>query len=123
MSAAFERKRLPVLPIDIIHAIVDVLTLDFDIENLDQWLRHDRRLRREYYSQELLNLRVVCREFCYVATPRVFRTLWLTHTLKSMEGFLAVMQSPWVSHCVQNVRYQYWNPGKLSLSLLLPVTD
>ncbi|KAI0294609.1 hypothetical protein B0F90DRAFT_1281336 [Multifurca ochricompacta] len=27
-----------------------------------------------------------------------------------MEGFLATIRSPWITHCVQEVRYQYWDP-------------
>jgi hypothetical protein len=104
--------RIPYLPSDIIHAIVDSVALEFDIENLDSWKRHKRRLRCEYYSKDLLNLRASCREFCWIVSPRVFRTLRLTHTLKSIAGFVQIIQSPWVNHCVQSVKYQYWNPGK-----------
>ncbi|KAF8260622.1 hypothetical protein EI94DRAFT_1811425 [Lactarius quietus] len=102
--------RFPQLPADIIHAIVDELVDAFDIQNSDTWERHQNRLRRIFYSKELLNLRVVCREFCHIVSPRIFRTLRLTHTLPSIRGFVAMLQSPWVAHCVQSVKYQYWNP-------------
>ena len=105
-------KRIPYLPSDIIHAIADIIALEFDIENLDPCKRHDRRLAREYYPKDLLSLRASCREFCWIVSSRVFRTLRLTHTLKSIAGFVQIMQSPWVNHCVQSVKYQYWNPGK-----------
>lgn len=108
------QKLLPILPVDIIYPIVDILAIDFDIENLDLFVRSQRRLRREYYSKELLNLRVVSRTFCRIVSPRLFHTLRLTHTLPSIRGFLAIIQSPWVRHCVQSVRYEYWNPGKYS---------
>jgi hypothetical protein len=111
MSTVSPPKRLPILPIDIIHAIVDELILKFDIENSDSSLRHRRRA---YYSPELLNLRVACREFCLIVSPRVFRTLRLTHTLRSIRGFLGIMQSRWVNQGVQTVRYQYWDPGEVS---------
>lgn len=105
-------KRIPYLPSDIIHAIVDILALKFDLENLDSYKRHERRLGREYYSKDLLSLRASCREFCWIVSPRVFRTLRLTHTLKSIAGFVQIMKSPRVNHCVQSVKYQYWDPGK-----------
>ena len=106
------QKRQPILPVDIIYPIVDILSVDFDIENLDLFVRSQRRLRREFYSKELLNLRVVSRTFCRIVSPRLFHTLRLTHTLPSIRGFLSIIQSPWVRHCVQAVRYEYWNPGK-----------
>jgi hypothetical protein len=114
MSTTSDDQHIPFLPSDIIHTIVDIVALDFDIENSDGWVRHQRRLRREYYCKDLLSLRAVSREFCWITSPRVFRTLRLTHTLKSIAGFLEIMQSPWVNHCVQSVKYQYWNPGKPS---------
>lgn len=104
--------RFPLLPADIIHAIVDELVVAFDSQNSDPWERHQNRLKRIFYSKELLDLRVVCREFCHIISPRIFRTLRLTHTLPSIRGFIAMLQSPWVAHCVQSVKYQYWNPGK-----------
>jgi hypothetical protein len=102
----------PILPVDIIYPIVDLLAIDFDIENLDLFVRSQRRLRREYYSKELLNLRIVSRTFCRIVSLRLFHTLRFTHTLPSIRGFLAIIQSPWVCNCVQVVRYEYWNPGK-----------
>ncbi|KAH9959863.1 hypothetical protein BC827DRAFT_1212146 [Russula dissimulans] len=110
MIAVDEQKRLPVLPLDLIYPIVDVLALDFDIENLDSWERHQRRLRREYFSKDLLNLRLVCSEFSRIVSPRIFRTLRLTHTQNSIMGFLSLMQSPRVNHFVQSVHYHYWDP-------------
>ncbi len=112
MSAVSERKQLPVLPIDVIYPIVYLLALDFDTENLDLYVRNQRRLQREYYSKDLLSLRIVSRTFCRIVSPRVFRTLKLTHTLASTTGFLAIIQSPWVRHHVQAVRYEYWDPGE-----------
>lgn len=112
MSIAPERKGPPILPIDIIYPIVDLLALDFDNENLDSYVRSQRRLRSEFYSKELLNLRIVSRTFCHIASPRLFCTLKLTHTLSSITGFLTVIQSPWVRHHVQTVRYEYWDPGE-----------
>jgi hypothetical protein len=112
MPVAPERNRLPILPVDILYPIVDLLALDFDEENLDLFVRNQRRLRREYYCKDLLNLRVVSRTFCRIVSPRLFRTLRLTHTLASISGFLDIIQSPWVRHCVQAVRYEYWVPGK-----------
>ena len=94
-------------------SIVDIVAIDFDTEDMDLDVRHERRLRREYYSKDLLTLRAVCREFCWIASPRAFRTLRLTYTLKSIAGFLEIMQSPWIKHGVQSVKYQYWNPGKI----------
>ncbi|KAI0287634.1 hypothetical protein BC826DRAFT_745335 [Russula brevipes] len=105
MSAASEQCQSPILPTDIIHVIADVLAL----EDSDGRIRQ-RRLRREHYSKTLLNLRLVCREWCYIASPRLFRTLRLTHTTKSLKGFLTVMESPWIGHVVRSVRYQYWDP-------------
>ncbi|KAH8984258.1 hypothetical protein EDB92DRAFT_1887860 [Lactarius akahatsu] len=102
--------RLPQLPVDILHAIVDELVVDFDSQNSDQWVRHQNRLRRIFYSKELLTLRLVCREFCHIVSPRIFRTLKLTHTLPSIRGFTAMLRSPWVAPCVQSVKYQYWDP-------------
>jgi hypothetical protein len=107
-----ERKRLPILPVDVIYPIVDLLALDFEIENLDFYVRSQRRLRREHYCKELLSLRIVSRTFCRIVSPRLFRTLKLTHTLASITGFLTVIQSPWVRHHVQAVRYEYWDPGE-----------
>jgi hypothetical protein len=112
MSVAPGRKPFPLLPIDILYPIVDLLAIDFDEENLDSFVRNQRRLRREYYCKELLNLRVVSRTFCRIVSPRLFRTLRLTHTLASITGFLSIIQSPWVRYSVQAVRYEYWNPGK-----------
>lgn len=112
MSIASERKRPPVLPVDIIYPIVDLLALDFDTENLDLYVRNQRRLQREYYSKELLNLRIVSRTFCRIVSPRLFRTLKLTHTLSSITGFLAIIQSPRVRHHVHAIRYEYWDPGE-----------
>jgi hypothetical protein len=112
MPTVSQRNPLPILPTDIIHVIVDVLSFDFDFENTDSRLRDKRRKRREYYSKELLNLRVACRQFCHIVSPRIFRTLRLTHTLKSINGFLAIVESPWANQCVQSVKYQYWDPGK-----------
>jgi hypothetical protein len=43
---------------------------------------------------------------------RSFCMLRLTHTLPSIRGFIAMLQSLWVVHCVQSVKYQYWNSGK-----------
>jgi hypothetical protein len=119
MPAITQRNRLPILPTDIIHVIVDVLSFDFDFENTDSYLRDKRRRRREYYSKELLNLRVACRQFCHIVSPRLFRTLRLTHTLKSINGFLAIVKSPWANQCVQSVKYQYWDPGKYLLPFQL----
>ncbi|KAH9174607.1 hypothetical protein EDB89DRAFT_1951954 [Lactarius sanguifluus] len=102
--------RLPQLPADILHAIVDELVVDFDSQNSDQWVRHQNRLRRIFYSKELLTLRLVCREFCHIVSPRIFRTLKLTHTLPSIRGFITMLRSPWVAPCVQSVKYQYWDP-------------
>ncbi|KAH9036044.1 hypothetical protein EDB83DRAFT_1770571 [Lactarius deliciosus] len=102
--------RLPQLPADILHAIVDELVVDFDSQNSDQWVRHQNRLRRIFYSKELLTLRLVCREFCHIVSPRIFRTLKLTHTLPSIRGFIGMLRSPWVAPCVQSVKYQYWDP-------------
>jgi hypothetical protein len=104
------RKRLPILPVDVIYPIVELLALDFDIENLDHYVRSQRRLRREYYSKELLNLRIVSREFCRIVSPRLFRTVRITHTVASITGFLAIIQSPRVRHCVHVVKYEYWDP-------------
>jgi hypothetical protein len=104
--------RFPHLPADIIHTIVDELAVAFDSQNSDPWERHQNRLKRIFYSKELLDLRIVCREFCHIVSPRIFRTLRLTHTLPSIRGFIAMLQSPWVANCVQSVKYQYWNPGK-----------
>lgn len=120
MSATLEseKKRVPYLPSDIIHTIVETVALEYDIENLDPWTRSQRRLGREFYCKDLLSLRAVCREFCWISSPRVFRTLWLTHTLKSTAGFLDIIQSPWINPCVQSVKYQYWNPGKAIAHLL-----
>ncbi len=99
------------LPEDIIHTIVDEIVFDFDMQNADPWDRHQNQLRRIFYSKELLNLRVVSRQFCLIVSPRIFRTLRLTHTLPSIRGFITMLQSPWVAHCVQAVKYQYWDPG------------
>lgn len=112
MSIASERKRPSVLPEDIIYPIVDLVALNFDIENLDLYVRSQRRLRREYYCAELLNLRVVSRTFCRIVSPRVFRALKLTHTVSSITNFLAIIQSPRVRHHVEAVRYGYWDPGE-----------
>jgi len=112
MIATSEQKRLPVLPIDVFYPIIDVLTLDFDIENTDSWERHQRRLRREYICKDLFNLRLVCSEFSRIVSPRIFHTLRLTHTHKSITGFLQLMQSPRINHLVRGVHYQYWDPGK-----------
>jgi hypothetical protein len=115
-----ERKPLPILPVDIFYPIVDLLALDFDEENLDPFVRSQRRLRREYYCKELLNLRVVSRTFCRVVSPRLFRTLRLTHTVASIKGFLDIIQSPWVNHSVQAVRYDYWSPGEYDDASIVP---
>jgi hypothetical protein len=124
MSSTTETKRIPFLPSDIIHAIVDIVALDFDTENLDLDVQHERRLQREYQSKDLLSLRAVCREFCWIASPRAFRTLRLTYTLKSIAGFLEIMRSPWIKHGVQSVKYQYWNPGQYCVPLFsFPVSD
>ena len=112
MSIASERKQPLFLPDDIIYPIIDLLVLDFDTENLDSTVRDERRLQREYYCKDLLNLRVVSRDFCRVVSPRLFRTLKLTHTLSSITGFLGMIQSPRIRHHVQAVRYQYWDPGE-----------
>lgn len=117
------RKRLPILPIDVIYPIVDLVALDFDIENLDLFVRSQRRLRREYYSKELLNLRIVSREFCRIVSPRLFRTLRVTHTVASITGFLTIIQSPRVRHCVQAVKYEYWDPGKQTISSSSTVSE
>jgi hypothetical protein len=111
MSIASEQKA-SVLPIDIIYTIVDLLALDFDTENLNSYAQSQRRLRCEYYCKELLNLRTLSRTFCRIVSPRLFRTLKLTHTVSSITGFLTVIQSPWVRHHVQTVRYEYWDPGE-----------
>lgn len=118
MSIAPERKRPPVLPVDIIYPIVELLALNFDTENLDLYVRSQRRLRREFYCKELLNLRIVSRTFCRIASPRLFCTLKLTHTLSSITGFLAIIQSPWVRHHVQAVRYEYWDPEPLRYEII-----
>lgn len=115
-----EQIRLPQLPADIIHAIVDELVVDFDSQNGEPWERHQNRLIHNFYSKELLNLRVVCREFCHIASPRIFRTIRLTHTLPSIRAFVAMLQSPWVAHCVQSVRYQYWDPEPYRYETLAP---
>ncbi|KAI9434450.1 hypothetical protein H4582DRAFT_1977600 [Lactarius indigo] len=101
--------RLPQLPTDILHDIVDELVVDFDRQSLDQW-HHQNRSQRFFYSKELLALRLVCREFCHIVSPRIFRTLRFTHTLPSIKGFITMLQSPRVSPCVQSVKYQYWDP-------------
>ena len=113
--------RLPQLPADIIHTIVDELVVAFDNQNSDQWERHQNRLKRIFYSKELLDLRAVCREFCHIVTPRIFRTLRFTHTLPSIKGFITMLQSPWVAHCVQSVKYQYWDPGKFHVLSCPPI--
>jgi len=112
MSIVSEPKRSPVLPVDIIYPIVDLVAFNFDTENLDSYVRSQRRLRREYYCKELLNLRIVSRTFCRIVSPRLFRTLKFTHTVSSITGFLAIIQSPWVHHHIQAVRYEYWDPGE-----------
>jgi hypothetical protein len=112
MSIASEQKSASVLPIDIIYTIVDLLALDFDTENLDSYVQSQRRLRCEYYCKELLNLRILSRTFCRIVSPRLFRTLKLTHTVSSITGLLAIIQSPWVRPHVQVVRYEYWDPGE-----------
>jgi hypothetical protein len=123
MTATTETKRIPFLPSDIVHAIVDIVALDFETEDLDLDVQHERRLQREYYSEDLLSLRAVCREFCWIASPRAFRTIRLTYTLKSIAGFLEIMHSPWIKHGVQSVKYQYWNPGKMGRSVSFPMSD
>ena len=123
MTTTTATNRIPLLPSDIIHAIVDIIALDFDTENLDLDVQHDRRLQREYQSKDLLSLRAVCREFCWIASPRAFRTLRLTYTLKSIAGFLEIMHSPWIKHGVQSVKYQYWNPGQMGRFVSFPVSD
>jgi len=120
MSITSERKRPPVLPVDIIYPIVDLLALDFDTENLDFSVRSQRRLQREYYCKDLLNLRIVSHTFCRIVSPRVFRTLKLTHTLSSITGFLAIIQSPWVRHHARAVRYEYWDPEPLRYEIIDP---
>ena len=112
--------RLPQLPADIIHAIVDELAVDFDRQNLDTWQRLQNRLKRIFYCKELLDLRLVCREICLIVSSRIFRTLRFTHTLPSIRGFISMLQSPWVAHCVQSVKYQYWNPGKFPQLIFSP---
>ncbi|KAI0290090.1 hypothetical protein B0F90DRAFT_667974 [Multifurca ochricompacta] len=89
------------LPTDIIHIIVDNLSNDFEVENSDSWVRHQNRLRRVRQPPSLFALRLVCREFCRIVSWRTFRVLWITHTVRSMEGFLATIRSPWITHCVQ----------------------
>jgi hypothetical protein len=59
----------PVLPVDIIYLIVDLLALNFDTENLDLYVHSQCRLRREFYCKELLNLRIVPHTFCRIASP------------------------------------------------------
>lgn len=118
MSIASEWKRPALLPVDIIYQIVDQVALDFDTENLNMYVRKERRLQREYYSKELLNLRIVSRTFCGIVSPRLFRTLKFTHTLSSITGFSAIMQSRWIRQHVQAVRYEYWNPGECKCEAL-----
>jgi hypothetical protein len=95
-----------------INPIVDLLALNFDTENLDLYVRSQHRLRREFYRKELLNLRIVSRTFCHIASPRLFYTPKLTHTLSSITGFLGTIQSPWVRHHVPTVIHEYWDPGE-----------
>jgi hypothetical protein len=103
MTIASERKQPRILSVDIIHPIVDLLALDFDTENLALDVRRQRRLPRVLLQRAAQSAHRLSR----IVSPRLFRTLKLMHALSSFTGFLAIIQSPWVRHRVQAVRYEY----------------
>ncbi|KAI0258599.1 hypothetical protein BC834DRAFT_910783 [Gloeopeniophorella convolvens] len=94
------------LPDDLILIIVNDLVLDLENDDPEQ----DPPPSSSRYPQDLLNLRATCSRLCHIASPRAFHILTFTHTLRSINGFLAMLQSPWVREGVKVVNYQYWDP-------------